>query len=86
MIFLLHACSKRFRYSRWWLGLFLLLTLMFSGCKAGGLGEEGLRANDLAEPARQVRSRAEPIEDKDSTAADDPWMSEKAQKISRNLQ
>jgi hypothetical protein len=77
--------SKRLRSGRRWLGLFLLGILGFSGCKTWG-HREGLRDTDLAEPARQARSRIEKDGKKDSKAVDDPWMSEKAQKIARDLQ
>jgi hypothetical protein len=86
MTFPFHGCGERLRFGRWWLGLFLLGALGFSGCKTWGSHEEGLRESDLAEPARQARSRAEPSSKRDSKAVDDPWMSEKAQKIARDLQ
>jgi hypothetical protein len=86
MTFLFHGCDKKPRFGRWWLGLFLLWALGLPGCRAWGDHEEGLRKNDLAEPARQARARAEPNKDRNAKAADDPWMSEKAQKISRDLQ
>lgn len=86
MDYLIHKFGERLGFGRWWLGMLLVLMMGFSGCKGAGIGEDGLRANALAEPARQVRARTEPSEARDSKAADDPWMSEKAQKISRNLE
>ena len=89
MISLFHSGDKKPRFGRWWLGLLLVSVLGFSGCKQWGLHDEGvrdegLRRNDLSAPARQVRSKEE--SDKDKNAAGDPWMSEKAQEISRNLE
>jgi hypothetical protein len=86
MAYLIHGWGNALWFGRWWLGVFLVLTIAFSGCKSSGVGEDGLRANGLAEPARQARARAESGAAKDSKAADDPWMSEKAQTISRDLQ
>ena len=88
MISLFHTGDNKPRFGRWWLGLFLVAALAFSGCKQWGAHDEashdaGLRCNDLSEPARQVRAKENP--DKDKKPADDPWMSHEAQKISRNL-
>jgi hypothetical protein len=71
-----------------WLGLLLVAVLGVSGCKQWGLHDdepykEGLRRNDLSEPARQVRAIENP--DKAKKPADDPWMSHEAQKIYRDL-
>jgi hypothetical protein len=66
--------------------MLLMSALGLSGCKTLGDHEDGLRRNDLAEPARQVRSKAESGKDKDQKEPDDPWMSKEAQKISRDLQ
>ena len=78
--------GKNPRFGGWWLGLVLLCPLLLLGCKTWRDRDDGLRRNDLAEPARQLRTKTEAIKDKDAKAADDPWMSEKAQKISRDLQ
>ena len=86
MTFLFHSCDKQARFGRWWLGMLLMSALGLSGCKTLGDHEDGLRRNDLAEPARQVRSKAESGKDKDQKEPDDPWMSKEAQKISRDLQ
>jgi hypothetical protein len=64
----------------------LAAVLGVSGCKTCGVPDEGLRESDLSEPARQARSKSEPPGSKDSKAADDPWMSDKAQRIARDLQ
>jgi hypothetical protein len=63
----------------------LVLALGLSGCKAWKNHDEGLRQNDLAEPARQYRSKTNADKDSKKKAADDPWMSDKAQKIARDL-
>jgi hypothetical protein len=83
---LFHRCSDRLRLGHWWLGLCLAGMLGFSGCKTPGLQDEGLRDNGLSASAQQFRSKADSTDRKASKAADDPWMSEKAQKIARNLQ
>jgi hypothetical protein len=86
MTSLFHGCDKEPRSGRCWLGLCLLCALGLAGCKAWGGREEGLRKNDLAVPARQLRAATDPNKDKGSKPVDDPWMSEKAQKIARDLQ
>jgi hypothetical protein len=85
MTFPFHGCNNKRRLGRWCLGLLLILAMGLPGCKNWGKHDEGLRAEKLSEPARHVRSRMESSKDKESRAADDPWMSEKAQKIARNL-
>ena len=61
-----------------------VLIFGLSGCKDWETRDEGLRHSDLSEPARQARSKMQkPDEPKE---ADDPWMSDKAKQISRDLQ
>jgi hypothetical protein len=79
-------CDNGPRFSRWWPGLLLICALGLSGCKTLGSHEDSLRDNGLSEPARQARTAADASKPKTSKAADDPWMSEEAQKISRDLQ
>jgi hypothetical protein len=86
MIFPIDRCGEEPRLGHWWLGLLLACTLGLSGCKAPGIQDEGLRDNGLSASAQQLRSKVESADKKGSKAADDPWMSEKAQKIARNLQ
>jgi len=83
MISLFHTDDKQPRFGGRWFGLLLVAVLGLSGCKQWGLHDEALRRNDLSEPARQIRAKENP--DKDKKAAADPWMSEEAQRISRNL-
>jgi len=88
MIFLFHSGDKKPRFGRWWLGLLLVSVLGFSSCKQWGLHDEGvrdegLRRNDLSAPARQIRAKENP--DKDKRPANDPWMSQEAQKIYRDM-
>ncbi len=89
MRFLVHVGSKKLRLGRWWLGLFLLSALAFSGCKQFGLHDEGppddgLRRNDLALPARQLRAKENPDKDKKST--DDLFfMSDEAQRVYHDM-
>ena len=64
MTFLFHRCDKKPRLGRWWLGLLLVWALGLSGCKAWRDHDEGLRRNDLAEPARQIRAKTEANKDK----------------------
>jgi hypothetical protein len=86
MSVLFHRCGERLRLGPWWLGLCLAGALGFSGCKAPGIQNEGLRDNGLSASAQQCRSKFDSADKKTSKVADDPWMSEKAQKIARNLQ
>ena len=86
MSFLFHLCSNKLRLGRWWLGLFLASALVFTGCKQMGANDygphdDGLRRNDLALPARQLRAKEAP--DTAKKPADDPWMSDEAQRVSR---
>jgi hypothetical protein len=74
--------------SRWALGLCLASVLALAGCKQLGPRDDaphdgGLRRNDLAEPARQLRSSDNP--DKDKKPANDPLMSSEAQKVYHDL-
>jgi hypothetical protein len=64
----------------------LLLAFGLSGCKDLGTRDEGLRHDELSEPARQVRARENLGTEKPAKTADDPWMSDKAQKISHDLE
>lgn len=73
------------RLGRWWAGLLLAGLLGFLGCKSNSVPRDGLRENDLAEAARQARARVNGSF-RDTKHVDDPWMSEKAQKIARDLQ
>jgi hypothetical protein len=77
--------SEKQRLGRWCLGLFVVLALALPGCKTWGQHDEGLRDNKLTEQVRQARVKAE-LDENGSKPSDDPWMSEKAQKISRNLE
>jgi hypothetical protein len=86
MTFLFHSCEKRPQLGRWSLGLILVLGLGLSGCKAWRDHGEGLRRNDLAEPARQFRSKTDADKGGKKKAADDPWMSDEANKIARDLE
>jgi hypothetical protein len=86
MTVLSHRRSERLRLGHWWLGLLLASVLGFSGCKTPGLQDDGLRDNGLSASAQQFRSKVESADKKGSKAADDPWMSDKAQKIARDLQ
>ena len=88
MSFLVHFGSKRLRPGRWWLGLFLLSTLAFSGCKQLGFHDESpsddrLRRNDLALPARQVRAKEN--QDKGKKSPDDLFMSDEAQQVYHDM-
>ena len=88
MSFLFHVFSKMPSLGRCCFGLFLVLAVAFPGCKHWGLNDEasrdeGLRRNDLALPARQARASQNP--DKSKKSADDPWMSEEAQRVSHDL-
>ena len=79
-----HGCDKTLRSGRWRLAVAVVVGIGLSGCKSWGPHDEGLRGNGLPETARQARSeKADPEKKK---AADDPWMSEKANQISHDLQ
>jgi hypothetical protein len=82
-----HISSKKSYAGRCWLGLFLLSALLFSGCKQlGGDGvahDDGLRRDDLALPAREVRSHQYPSTAKKSP--DDVFMSDEAQRVYHDL-
>jgi hypothetical protein len=68
---------------RWCLALGVLVVGL-SGCKSWETQDEGLRHSDLSVTARQARSKSEkPDKQKE---ADDPWMSERAKQISRDLE
>jgi hypothetical protein len=86
MAFLFHGCEKKPRFGRWWLGLLIVSALGLSGCKHWGARENTLRESDLAGPARQIRSKSEFTKDQNASESDDWLMSDKAKKISRNLQ
>ena len=61
-----------------------VLVFGLSGCKSCETSDEGLRHSDLSTTVRQARSdAANPDEQKEP---DDPWMSDKAKQISRDLQ
>jgi len=75
--------SGLFRSCEWALALAAVLCL--AGCKGFGSREDGLRDSDLTDTARQARVFKNKKEEA-KKAADDPWMSERANQISRNLQ
>ena len=88
MRLLIHVGGKKLRLGRWWLGLFLLSALAFSGCKQfgshdEGLHDDGLRRNDLTLPARQVRAKDN--QDKAKKSPDDVFMSDEAQHVYHDL-
>ncbi len=82
-----HISGKKSYAGRWWLGLFLLSALVFSGCKQFGgsdvAHEDSLRRDDLALPAREVRSNQVPAAAKKSP--DDIFMSGEAQRVYHDL-
>jgi hypothetical protein len=67
-----------------WLPAALLAVILFSGCKECQPRDEGLRASGLTDTARQARSENDGQQKK--SVPDDPWMSDKANQINRNLQ
>jgi hypothetical protein len=84
------SLSYRYRekgiIGRWLPSLLLLAALFCTGCKALQNHDEGLRDSKLSATARQARQHAGSGVNRDSKAADDPWMSDKAQEIARDLQ
>ncbi|MFZ1936875.1 MAG: hypothetical protein WCB27_26220 [Thermoguttaceae bacterium] len=88
MNLLFHLFSKKSAAGRWWLGLILAAALAFPGCKQLGLNDDGphddgLRRNDMALPAREARAKESwPAEKK---PADDPLMSDEAQRVYHDL-
>jgi hypothetical protein len=88
MNLLFHIFSKKSAVGRWCLGLFLAAAVAFPGCKQLGLNDDGphddgLRRSDLALPARQARANENPPSEK--KPADDPLMSDEAQRIYHDL-
>jgi hypothetical protein len=86
MSFLFHRCREKGIIGRWLPSLLLLATLACTGCKNLQTHDEGLRDSDLEASARQARLHAGKDVNRDAKVADDPWMSDKAQKIARDLQ
>jgi hypothetical protein len=86
MTFSFFGCDKKGWSSGWRLALCLTAFLAFSGCKQWETRNDEFRHNDLTESAKQVRSRESRAQDKEKKAASDPWMSDKANEISRNLE
>jgi hypothetical protein len=88
MNLLFHICGRKRWTGCWSLGLILACALVFPGCKQlglhdRGLPEDGLRRNDLALPARQVRTKQRL--DNGKKSADDAWMSDEAQSVYHDL-
>jgi hypothetical protein len=79
----LQRCSTAFRSGRWCLAVAAVLAFGLSGCKNWETHDDGLRHSDLSKTAHEARSKRDDGEKK--KAADDPWMSEKANQVSRDL-
>jgi hypothetical protein len=83
MSVLFQFCRKAIGFGGWCLAA-AVLVFGLSGCKSWQTPDDGLRHSDLSTTARQARSStAKPDEQKEP---DDPWMSDKAKQISRDLQ
>jgi hypothetical protein len=80
----LHGCGKTLRSGRWRLAAAVVIGLGLSGCKSWDVPDDGLRNGGLSDTVRQARSaNADPEKKKE---ADDPWMSDRANQISHDLQ